>query len=328
MKATGSLGVLIPTRNAAALLPRYLEALEAWLDLATDVVVVDSFSTDGTLELLKTRLRHPRVQFLSHPPGLYASWNFGIRHLETEYTYIATVCDTITREGMERLLDAAGSHHGDVVVSKPNLFTLDGRPVKIEWPIDDVIQTLGIRSPRTLHRLEAVVFACCHAAGALTGSCASDLFRTSCLKRHPFPTGIGMLADGVWSTLHAAEVAWTVVPGKFSTFEFHHSFATAEDHSRGQKMKGADEILAEAVKEWQRSNVVTEADLERLGWKEGFRLLRRFVQNRAALDCCRKSKFPWILNPRAWLLRLRRQRAWARLHAWQVRAVGAMGAQS
>ncbi|MGA3282868.1 MAG: glycosyltransferase family A protein [Verrucomicrobiota bacterium] len=325
MNASRSLGVLIPTRNSAALLPRYLEALEVWLDMATEVVVVDSFSTDGTLELLKTRLRHPHVQFLSHPPGLYASWNFGIQHLQSEYTYIATVCDTITRAGMEKLLATALLHQSDVVVSKPNLHKLDGRPVEIKWPIDDVIQALGIRSPRTLRRLEAVVFAFFHAASALTGSCASDLFRTSCLKRYPFPTGVGMVADGAWSTLHAAEVTWTVVSEKFSTFAIHPTFATAEDCLRGQKMKGADQILGEAVKEWQRSNLVTETDLERLGWKEGFRLQRRFVENRAALDRCRKNKFPWILNPRAWLLRTQRQRARARLHSWKMNALCAAG---
>jgi len=327
MNATGSLGVLIPTRNSAALLPRYLEALEAWLDMAKEVIVVDSFSTDGTLELLKTRLRHPRVQFLSHPPGLYASWNFGIQHLETKYAYIATVCDTITREGMERLLATALSHQSDVVVSKPNLFTLDGRPVEIEWPIDDVIQSLGIRSPRTLHRLEAVAFTFFHAIGALTGSCASDLFRTSCLKRYPFPTGVGAGADGLWSTLHAAEVTWTAVSEKFSTFTIHPPFATAEDRLRDQNMKRADQILGEAVKEWQRSNLVTEVDLERLESKEGLRLQRWYVENGATLNRCRKNKFPWILNPHAWLLRAQRQRARARLRLWKMRALGAVGAQ-
>ncbi len=325
MNATGPLGVLIPTRNSAVLLPRYLEALEAWLDMATEVVVVDSFSSDGTLELLKTRLRHPRVQFLSHPPGLYASWNFGIQHLQTEYAYIATVCDTITRGGMEQLLATAILHQSDVVISKPNMHALDGRPVEIEWPIDDVIQTLGIRSPRTLRRLEAVAFAFFHSTGALTGSCASDLFRTACLKRHPFPTGIGSGADGVWSILRAAEVTWTVVSEKFSTFTIHPHFATAEDRLRDQVMKGADEILAEAVNEWQRSNLVTEADLEHLGCAEGLRLQRRFVENRAALDRCRKKKFPWILNPRAWLLRTQRQRARARLHRWKMNALCAAG---
>jgi len=326
MNASGSLGVLIPTYNSASLLAPYLDALGGWLDLATEIAVVDSFSTDGTLELLKTRLHHPRVQFLSHPPGLYASWNFGIQHLQSEYIYIATVCDTITRAGMEQLLNVASMHQSDVVVSKPHLHTPDGRPAEVEWPVDDIILTLGIKSPRTLHRLEAVVFATVHATAALTGSCASNLFRTSCLTQFPFPTEVGTEADGMWSMRHAAEVAWTVVSQRFSTFAIHPGFATAEDRSQGQQNQRADQILEQAVNEWRSRGLMTATDLDRLCWPEGLRLQRVFQENKSAFDRCRKRKFPWILNPRAWLLRTRRQRARARLHAWKAKALGAVRA--
>jgi glycosyltransferase involved in cell wall biosynthesis len=60
-----------------------MPALRSWLDLAQEVVVVDSESSDGTVEFLQSELRHPNLRFLSHPPGLYQSWNFGIRNLNT-----------------------------------------------------------------------------------------------------------------------------------------------------------------------------------------------------------------------------------------------------
>src|SRR6266496_2720475 len=102
-----SLGVVMPTRNSAALLPRHIAGVRNWLDLADQVVVVDSFSTDGTLEALRREIKHPNLEFLSHPPGLYQSWNFGIQHLTTDYTYIATVGDTITKEGLRSLAATA-----------------------------------------------------------------------------------------------------------------------------------------------------------------------------------------------------------------------------
>ena len=43
-----------------------------------EVIVVDSFSTDGTIELIKAELRHPQLKIMAHPPGLYQSWNHGI----------------------------------------------------------------------------------------------------------------------------------------------------------------------------------------------------------------------------------------------------------
>jgi len=54
-------------------LPGQVENFATWIDLAEQVVVVDSFPTDGTVEFLKANLKHPNVLFVSHLPGLYAS---------------------------------------------------------------------------------------------------------------------------------------------------------------------------------------------------------------------------------------------------------------
>ena len=65
------ISVLIPTRDCAALLPGHLRSLQAWIDLAEEVVVVDSDSKDNTVELIREGLTHARTRFLSPPPGLY-----------------------------------------------------------------------------------------------------------------------------------------------------------------------------------------------------------------------------------------------------------------
>ena len=83
-----------------AYLPRHLDFLEKWVDAVEEIVVVDSFSEDGSMDYLKKRLKHPNVQFLTHPPGLYASWNFGIGKVQARYVYISTIGDTITREDL------------------------------------------------------------------------------------------------------------------------------------------------------------------------------------------------------------------------------------
>jgi len=91
------LGVLIPTKDSMAHLPGHVENIRQWQDLVEEIVVVDSFSKDGTLAYLKSHLSHPRLRFLTHPPGLYESWNHGIAHINASCTYIATIGDTITR---------------------------------------------------------------------------------------------------------------------------------------------------------------------------------------------------------------------------------------
>ena len=172
-----SLGVVIPTKNSLAYLPQHLERMAEWLDLAAEVVVVDSFSSDGTVEYLRNHLRHPKARFLTHPPGLYASWNHGITQISAKYVYISTIGDLITRAGLQRLLETGEALGCDVVLSKPRFRAPDGQPLPdIDWPIDEIIRALDITRPRRLHKLEAVLFAMTNLTAALTGSCASDAF--------------------------------------------------------------------------------------------------------------------------------------------------------
>ena len=110
-----------------AYLPRHVEGLRTWLDMAMEVVVVDSHSTDGTLDYLRANLRHPALRFTNHPPGLYASWNHGIAQIQSKYVSIATTGETITRDGVCKLVDAAESLECDVVISKPSFCDKSGR---------------------------------------------------------------------------------------------------------------------------------------------------------------------------------------------------------
>src|SRR5207302_1845364 len=116
-----------------------------------ELIVVDSFSTDGTFELLQTELRHPRLSLLQFPPGLYQSWNHGIRQVNAKYTYISTIGDTITREGLEHLAATADALGSDVVISRPQFFTPNGEAMPDRrWPIHQVFDSGRITQPARL----------------------------------------------------------------------------------------------------------------------------------------------------------------------------------
>ena len=326
MSQGASLGVLLPTRNSVELLPAHLAAMDAWLDLADQVVVVDSFSTDLTESILRRTLHHPRLRFSSHPPGLYASWNAGVRQLSTDYVYISTVGDTITRDGLRKLLHTARTLDADVVISKPVFQRPDGQSVEIEWPIHDIIRTLGVTTPRRLQRWEAILFACIHATGALTGSCASDLFRTETLQRLPFPTEFGTAGDGIWSVRHAAQVSWAVLADTFSTFLLHPTGASQKENQRSTEAPRVDKILGAAIEQWVREGLVTHADLQQIQWPGLLSTLTAFLDEKTVFDGCRKAKWPWILNPRAWRARTIRGRSRIRLESLKLRALREPGA--
>ena len=309
------LGVVIPTKNSMAYLPRHLAGLQPWLELATEVVVVDSHSTDGTVGFLRANLRHPALRFTDHPPGLYASWNHGVAQISSKYVLIATTGDTITRDGVCELVEAAESLGCDVVISKPTFWDVAGRRLPdTRWPIDDIVATLGVRQPRKLRQLEAVIFAAANATGALTGSSASDLFRAETLQRHPFPTDFGTAGDGAWGVQHAGEVRWGVVPRSFSTFLVHPTNASAEERDTYAGSRRMDEVLREAAQRWRETGVVTDQELALIGWGELVEALTRYLDAKSNYDRLRRGSIPWVLRPPAW--RARSQRGWwlARLH--------------
>ena len=308
------IGVVLPTRNSAAYLPRHLESMRSWADLVQEIVVVDSFSTDGTLELLKTGLNHEKVTVVTHPPGLYQSWNHGIAKITAPYVYISTVGDTVTREGLQRFCQTAQKLDCDVVLSKPNFFFPTGNRLRdIHWPIDEIITNLSIKRPRRLKKTEALLFAMTSIGGAMTGSCASDLFRTKALQQYPFPTEFGVAGDGAWGIKYAAYVSWAVEPGRFSTFLKHPRSLSETDRKSGEQSIAWEELARQAVESAKRDGVLSPEDCADLKIEELMQELAEYQKQKKAFDGWRRGAFPWILNPAAWRRRVRRNRAARRL---------------
>jgi len=312
----------MPTRNSAAVLPKHLARMKGWLDLVEQVVVVDSFSTDGTRELIQRQLHHPHLVVLNHPPGLYQSWNYGISKISTEYVYISTCGDLITRTGLKTLFKTAEDCGCDVVISKPRFYfhgTTDSG--EAQWPIDDVITTLNLTEPRRLNRLEALIFAITNVTGAMTGSCASDLFRTTVLQRSPFPTEFGTAGDAAWSILNAAEVSWAVVPERFSRFLRHASSVPESERQRGQQALQPDRLARQAVATLRLKGLFPGEELTFSCLDELLEALEVYLDYKRAGDVRRRSKFPWILRPAAWRVRFQREQAEARLSSLKLAAL-------
>lgn len=305
------IGVVIPTRNCRPYLERHVAGLSHWIDLAEEVVVVDSDSTDGTVEFLQAHLPHPNLRFLRHPPGLYASWNFGISQIRAKYTAIATCGDTLSREGVESLLLGMQRLGCDVLISKPVFEDPEGRALPApRWPVDEVVETLGLDSPLALTRLEALAFMAADLSAAFTGSCASCLFRTEALQQRPFPTDVGASGDGVWALRNALQMIWGVTPEVVSTFLKHPIDPGSADRKAptGVQLR-PDLFLAQSVAEALDTGLVSREALQALGWPEMERRLAEYCVAKADFDRARRGKLPWVLRPSAWGSRMRRNRA-------------------
>jgi len=305
-----SIGVVLPTLNCATLLPAHLESMQPWLDLVSEVIVVDSHSNDGTVELIRERLRHPDLRVHTHPRGLYQSWNFGLSQLRTKYAYISTVGDSITRAGLEHLHAVAESLACDVVVSKPRFIANDGAPVghEIRWPIDDVLNSLHITGPTLLDGLKLFYFTFLHLPAAVLGSSASNLYRTDVLQCRPFPTEYGTVGDGAWGVLNVFDCRLGVTPEMFSTFRDHPKAYAAREY----EVADITGKLIKLARKTFTARLAVDASLRAEAARASFDQLPRIMREQRKwhhlLELERERKMPWIFNPRAWKVRHRRNR--------------------
>lgn len=220
--ATLPVSVVLPTLNARSALPAHLDSMRAWLPNVQEVVVVDSFSEDGTAEFLQRELAHLRVHHLTHARGLYESWNHGIAACSAPFLYISTVGDSISASGLHQLVRVAEIGQCDVVISPPRLIDTDGHEVKKDWPVIELLKFLApSRNELLLEPEGTLLFAVAFLRKALLGSSASNLYRTSVLQARPFPTDFGHAGDVGWGLRHAAKTRLGIITEALSTFVLH-----------------------------------------------------------------------------------------------------------
>lgn len=302
-----SLGVVVPTKNSLKYLPDHLAGLRAWVDLAQEVVFVDSYSTDGTLEYIQQNFTHPGKRLVSHPPGLYASWNHGIQQLSTDFCYIATVGDSLTRAGAEHFLTMAQRLQWDVLVSRPRFIDTEGRPCNgPRWPLDEYSETLAPDTAVNLPPLAVISAALTLTTGAVTGSCASDLFRTAILKQFPFPTEFGTAGDGAWSLQNAGRLRWAVTARQDTTFRRHPPTASAAEIQAGKNARRFEALAMMMVSDWLGRNSPSLTPSQVDGLKALLAAAIAQEADRDSYDVLRRQAWPWILNPSAWATRARR----------------------
>ena len=171
--------------------------------------------------------------------------------------------------------------------------------------MDNIIKNLQLKAPRCLPVAVVVATALTHTGGAITGSCASDLFRTAILKKFPFPLGFGVAGDGVWSLHNAGRVKWAATPEKFTTFRRHPPTASAQEIQAGGYARKYSQLAAEMVDVWLAG---CPGDFPGPIMADMKQLLARSIDYEHCqrhYNSYRKNRWPWSLNPAAWRARTR-----------------------
>lgn len=295
------LAVLIPTYNCAESIKEHVRTLNTWIGkLASEVVVVDSHSNDGTLEYLKEHLNHPLVRYISHPPGLYESWNHGIEHLTRRFTYIATTGDSISGDNIEELYTQAIDYDADITVSPPQIIFADGSRSSAQWPIHKYLAWRSISEAHILHPLDVLRWNIISLPGTLLGSSAGNLYRTRILQECSFSPEFGHAGDSGWALKQSRRQKWLVIPGVRSIFIDHRDGKrNRKSHREGRRnlISLANEILkSENSSEHHQILLLLQSYTDLLLSLENAGDILREI---------RQSWIPWYLRYAGWNGRIR-----------------------
>jgi glycosyltransferase involved in cell wall biosynthesis len=300
-----ALSVVMPTLNCVGMMREHIASMQPWLDLASEVIVVDSYSDDGTPALIRDELKHPNLQILSHPKGLYQSWNFAIANTTGDWIYISTAGDSITRAQLEHLLHAGDSLGADVVCSPPSFVAEDGAATAAHgWPIERILNDFQISEPTVISPLTAFYYAIDCVPCAILGSSASNIYRGDPLRARPFPTDYAMVGDTAWSLKYALDTKYCFTPRINSTFRVHAKEYSPPDVNAMSTLNKS--LLALARQTYDNHPGQT-------GHRQEF---ERFIQHSCDLEdaqiryrATRKGGLlPWFLQMEAWRARTLRNK--------------------
>ena len=303
--------------NCIGEISEHIQALNKWIVQVNEVIVIDSESSDGTIERLREDLTHPNIRFINHPPGLYQSWNRAVQVATSKYVYFATVSDKIEFATLEKLYHTAESSNASVVLSAPNIVCPSGKKLNKRWPLHRFIKSRGLTEPYCPTHVERLIHNTINLPGTLIGSSASNLYKTETLQRYPFPLDCGNTGDSAWAIQQSLIGIWMIIPNLESEFVFHSNRGIPTDIR--QKMK--ESCYRQAAQTWneffeQDDNCKKYQDISplieelQLLWSEKSPISQRLKQQK-------KKLWPWFFNPVAWKLRRQKKPIEAKIHSIQ-----------
>lgn len=133
---TPLVSICLPTRNSRRFLHQRWESIQEQTWTNWELIALDSYSTDGTRELLEElRENDERVQlYEAEADGIYTNINRCIEKARGTYVYIATSDDTMALDCLERLVDALENNRQcDLAHCKVRIIDEHGADIPVDW---------------------------------------------------------------------------------------------------------------------------------------------------------------------------------------------------
>jgi glycosyltransferase involved in cell wall biosynthesis len=197
-----------------------------------EMIVCDSYSDDGSWELLQKFKGDPRIKLFQVPrSGLYAGWNECLQRAQGEYINIATSDDTASPNLLEKLL-APLEQRRDIHLSVCDFQEIDeqSRPtshrcVRYREFLGKWLNVPHLRSGQTEFLANTVFITTLYTMAAV-------LFRRSLLANTGlFRTDQKSFADTDWALRASLATDIAYVPGQWTTFRLSPEQATPQTNT-------------------------------------------------------------------------------------------------
>jgi glycosyltransferase involved in cell wall biosynthesis len=227
--------VIIPTLNCREKLRRHLKQSSGWLGRVAEIIAIDSFSGDGTWELLNAGLSGYPANLLQRERGLYKSWNHAVSLATQPYVYFSTIGDIISLGGLDLLVRTAEQHGLEVVISPPHIVDENQEEVGVKWPIHRLLEAITTHCDVIIPTEQEREMLSCHfMPESIIGSSASNVYKSRVLKERPFPEKVGHAADVYWTIKNLKEIKIGIIKENAATFCWDGLRFTSNNHTLEQ----------------------------------------------------------------------------------------------
>jgi glycosyltransferase involved in cell wall biosynthesis len=118
------IGVVVPTLNSASTLPWTLLSLRSQRDVTVEIILADSGSQDGTLDICKSW----GVETIYVPPGnMYRAINAGLRQMGAEWVTYLNSDDIVYPQSYARLVARGEQQRASLVYGDCDFVDYEGR---------------------------------------------------------------------------------------------------------------------------------------------------------------------------------------------------------
>jgi glycosyltransferase involved in cell wall biosynthesis len=256
---TPKVSICVPNLNTRPYLPERFETIFNQTFQEWELIVCDSYSDDGAWEYIQElAAREPRMRISQTPrQGVYAGFNDCIKLARGEYVYIATSDDTMTRDCLEKLVEAL-DQHPECGLAHCCLTFIDekSRPILTGHCWENWATTLFLGDWNKKHHVRPPGYDTVMALGLKTAyySITQVLVRRSLFdEAGTFQKQWGSFGDLEWQ-MRAALVTTTVhIPEYLATWRIHQHQASQLEHFIRAVHDGSFLKMADAAIEFSRA---------------------------------------------------------------------------